>query len=259
MGVLKENWYYLPRALVSSLIIAATSLYLIYPFRTYIAQNPKKIPPLCAFQASLNIFLFVNLWMTCLTDPGVIPKARKPPKTKSNPHQTFANQEVFVRNTRVRLNWCYTCNFHRPPRTSHCSICNHCVVVFDHHCFWLNACIGKRNYRFFLFFLLSLTANLIGMFVVCVFYAKAEAMAGDTGYCISISLMVVCALFAIPVGVLTGYHLFLVSKGFTTNEYVTGKFDRMKSPYSDGFFGSCCYLLFGPRYPSLLNRRIYFV
>lgn len=67
-----------------------------------------------------------------------------------------------------RYKICTTCNIIRPLRASHCGICNNCVIKMDHHCPWLGTCVGKRNYHFFIYFLLSLnlTQIFVGLFSI---------------------------------------------------------------------------------------------
>lgn len=50
-------------------------------------------------------------------------------------------------------NVCGTCKIVKPPRSKHCQICDMCVEKMDHHCIWLNQCVGRRNYKWFLTFL----------------------------------------------------------------------------------------------------------
>ena len=61
------------------------------------------------------------------------------------------NEEIIPRIFRERE--CITCNIIRPPGASHCRICDNCVLGFDHHCYYISNCVGKRNHKFFYYFL----------------------------------------------------------------------------------------------------------
>ena len=50
--------------------------------------------------------------------------------------------------------FCQTCKITRPPLASHCNFCDACVIKFDHHCTVINQCIGARNRRPFLIYLI---------------------------------------------------------------------------------------------------------
>jgi len=48
---------------------------------------------------------------------------------------------------------CPDCVILRPPRSRHCHYCDKCVQKFDHHCQWVNNCIGARNLGWFYSFI----------------------------------------------------------------------------------------------------------
>lgn len=112
-------------------------------------------------------------------------------------------------------------------------------------------CIGRRNYRFFFFFLISLSIHMLSIFTFCLLYVlNSKDKLNQTQPIVSMGLMALISILAIPIFGLTGFHMVLVSRGRTTNEQVTGKFKGGYNPFSRGCWNNCCFTLCGPQYPS---------
>ncbi|KAK5606430.1 hypothetical protein CRENBAI_021132 [Crenichthys baileyi] len=48
---------------------------------------------------------------------------------------------------------CSRCETYRPPRAHHCRVCQRCIRRMDHHCPWINNCVGELNQKYFIQFL----------------------------------------------------------------------------------------------------------
>ena len=64
------------------------------------------------------------------------------------------NFENIQPNYMYELDWTYCkhCHHYRPPGAHHCHICRHCILRMDHHCPWINNCVGQYNQKYFLQF-----------------------------------------------------------------------------------------------------------
>lgn len=51
--------------------------------------------------------------------------------------------------------FCRNCLLVKPDRSHHCSICGTCVLKMDHHCPYINNCVGNNNYKFFMNMVMS--------------------------------------------------------------------------------------------------------
>ena len=152
---------------------------------------------------------------------------------------------------------CTKCLRFKPPRAHHCRICCRCVLRMDHHCTWINNCVGHNNYRSFFSFLVHSTAALFHSLALLFSHAlvgpprrpspaataypsraaddpNADDFA-DTGY--RTCAMILCMLLLMPVGFLLLWHARLVVNNKTTIEHhegvnVKALVDREDSPAS---------------------------
>ena len=117
------------------------------------------------------IIELINMILGCCTDPGILPRHPKDLYYVTN--RPLMRQ--VINGHRIIVPYCYTCSMFRPPRTSHCSVCDNCVERFDHHCLWLGTCIGKRNYKYFYWFITSIFINQIFQIFSSIYYVVNQA------------------------------------------------------------------------------------
>lgn len=256
------------------LIIGTCSLFFAFEC-PYLAVHLS--PAIPVFAAVLFLFVMAMLLRTSFSDPGVLPRALPEEATFIEMEIEAANgnvpagqrpppriRNVQINNQIVKLKYCYTCKIFRPPRASHCSICDNCVDRFDHHCPWVGNCVGKRNYRYFYLFTLSLSLLTIYIFTFDIVHVVMRSV--DNGFLNTLKEtpgtvleVLVCFFTLWSVVGLTGFHTYLISLNQTTNEDIKGSWsgkNRVQNPYSHkNIIKNCCEVLCGPAYPSVLDRR----
>ncbi|WOH05448.1 hypothetical protein DCAR_0624864 [Daucus carota subsp. sativus] len=200
-----------------------------------------------------TIYVLVLLLLTSGRDPGIVPRNAHPPEPENYDGTNVVGggqtpglrlpriKDVVVNGITVKVKYCDTCMLYRPPRCSHCSICNNCVERFDHHCPWVGQCIGLRNYRFFFMFVSSATLLCVYVFGICwVFILRVKDRENTsiwkamTNYPASIVLIIYTFIAVWFVGGLTVFHLYLISTNQSTYENFRYRYDRRDNPYNRG-------------------------
>ena len=77
----------------------------------------------------------------------------------------------------------------------------------------------------------------------------------DYRFVVCIILLILVGLLSIPIFGLTGFHVFLIARGRTTNEQMTKKYQTHGDVFTKGFFGNFFYLFCQPLYPQLKEPK----
>lgn len=158
----------------------------------------------------------------CCTDPGRITKDTVAWHAQHTPHDP-----VLWPTARH----CTTCDLPRPPRAKHCPACGVCVARFDHHCLWLNGCVGATNLRWFLLFLAcNVLLFAYGVYAgVCMLRHTVGHTAGVTSWTALVAryaaaqpaltqLVLFTAVALVAMLTLLLQHVWLLTRGLTSYE-----------------------------------------
>ena len=135
------------------------------------------------------------------------------------------------------------CNVFKPERCHHCSSCNRCVLNMDHHCPWVNNCVGFWNRKYFIllliYVLIMVYSTMIGAaydFYKAILWGINSQNIGSNNKDLgkNILIMIAFILNFIIVCLITAFlkfHIMLASTNKTTIENL----DKQGKPFSSEY------------------------
>ncbi|KAF7305047.1 hypothetical protein MKEN_01219700 [Mycena kentingensis (nom. inval.)] len=195
---------------------------------------------ICGYMALITIS---SMLATAMRDPGILPRNLDPdpPYPATSPSDGGIRapmpRDLKVRSDVVRVKYCPTCKTYRPPRSSHCKMCDNCVDGCDHHCQWVNNCIGRRNYTSFFVMLVSVTLTLVLIISTSAIHLALlttrehisfrQALKEGAGSAVVFLLSI---LVFWPVTLLLMYHMRLLLLNITTLEQIRNQAHKTLVP-----------------------------
>ncbi|GAV76567.1 zf-DHHC domain-containing protein [Cephalotus follicularis] len=244
---------------VTVVVLAIAYIYFstvfIYIDRWFGLMSSPGIMNAVAFTAVALVCSFTYA-VSIVTDPGRVPHTFMP-----DVEDAHNNPIHEIKRKGGDLRYCQKCSHYKPPRAHHCRVCKRCVLRMDHHCIWINNCVGHANYKGFFVFVLYAVVSCIYSLVLLVGSLTNDSLKDEnqnggsfiTTYVISVLLIVP---LSVALSVLLGWHIYLILQNKTTIEYHEGVRamwlaekggDVYKHPYDLGAFDNLSTVL-GPNF-----------
>lgn len=117
-------------------------------------------------------------------------------------------RKAISKRYRLKLTRCKNCYVVRPINAHHCNMCHLCYLEQDHHCPWINNCVGLFNKKYFnLFNFYALITVLYSLFLFFYFslYKNFDDFKGDTKY---ITMSIIYLLVELIYGIFVAFMLY---------------------------------------------------
>ncbi|KAF7988707.1 hypothetical protein HCN44_001280 [Aphidius gifuensis] len=147
-------------------IICAILTWLLIIYAEFVVMVIILLPTINTFYSSVNMVIFQMLTFlafashlqTMFTDPGAVPKGNA---TKEKIQQMgFREGQIILK--------CPRCCSIKPDRAHHCSVCQRCIKKMDHHCPWVNNCVGENNQKYFVLFTFYIAGISLQSLFLCI-------------------------------------------------------------------------------------------
>ena len=205
-------------------IIIPTALFYVFVLPSF--QNIIIIIPSSVISSIIFIALLYFYFDVSTSPPGYMDTSNKityEEYQKLNPHIT-------IKDTDYLLPYCETCQIVRPLRVFHCRICDKCIIRHDHHCGFVNNCIGKDNHlKFFIFIIFAgLHSLFVSIYCVIAYFIclNKEPMWGEVSKIICIVVFIFAVLIALMMGYFVTAHIIMISSNVTTSESIRKKYKK---------------------------------
>ncbi|CAK1554834.1 unnamed protein product [Leptosia nina] len=200
-------------------IICAVLTWLLILYAEFVVMMVMLLPGVATYPlySYINIIIFQTFAFlafashlrTMFTDPGAVPKGNA---TKEMIKQmSFREGQVIFK--------CTKCCSIKPERAHHCSVCQRCIRKMDHHCPWVNNCVGENNQKYFVLFTFYIAAISIHsltlsvyQFVTCIRHEWRECSTYSPPATVVLLLFLIAEalLFAIFTAVMLGTQLHAI-------------------------------------------------
>ncbi|XP_043702767.1 probable protein S-acyltransferase 15 isoform X2 [Telopea speciosissima] len=159
---------------------------------------------------------FFSFGACVLIDPGNVPSTFVPDV------EDDGGSDHRSRKSGAHSRYCDKCSTYKPPRAHHCRVCERCVLRMDHHCLWVNNCVGFSNYKPFVVLITYTTVGCIYSLVMIMSGALQKDWEFGPLKMVYITCGSIIGVLCLILVTLLGWHLYLLSHNMTTIEYHEG-------------------------------------